>query len=110
MCTTEVNLPDYKITELGYYLKPVFDVKINYRCCCITEPVILSHCAHLKLWHRFHALLKVCSDCDDIVPLTEQSPEKPKCSHSGENTTNFLFANGDILLWSVFCKTYLKTK
>ena len=32
------------------------------------DPVILSsHCGHLKLRHRFHALLKVC---DDIVPLS----------------------------------------
>ena len=32
----------------------------NYRCCCIKS---------VKLGHRFHALLKVCSDRDDIVPL-----------------------------------------
>ena len=32
-----------------------------YRCCCVNEPVIFSHCVHLKLGHRFHALLKVCS-------------------------------------------------
>ena len=35
----------------------------------INEPVISSHCVHLKLWHRFHALLNVCSDHDDNVPL-----------------------------------------
>ena len=40
-----------------------------YRCCCINGPVIISHCVHLKLGHRFHALLKVCSDRDDTVPL-----------------------------------------
>ena len=38
------------------------------RSCCyyITEPVISSYCVHLKLGHRFHALLNVCSDRDDI--------------------------------------------
>ena len=34
-------------------------------CCCINKPVIFSHCVHLKLGHRFHVLLKVCSDRDD---------------------------------------------
>ena len=29
-----------------------------YRCFCINEPIIFSHCVHLKLGHRFHALLK----------------------------------------------------
>ena len=29
----------------------------------------VSHCVHLKLEHRFHALLKVCSNRDDTVPL-----------------------------------------
>ena len=33
------------------------------------EPVVFSHCVHLKLGHRFHALLKVCSDRDDIAPF-----------------------------------------
>ena len=33
------------------------------------EPVILNHCVNLKLGHRFHALLKVCFDRDDTVPL-----------------------------------------
>ena len=32
-----------------------------------------SHCVHLKLVHQFHALLKVCSDCDDIVPLSTKT-------------------------------------
>ena len=41
-----------------------------YCCCCINEPVFFSRCVHLKLGHRFHALLKVCSDRDDTVPLT----------------------------------------
>ena len=31
--------------------------------------VIFSHWVHLKLGHRFHALSKVCTDRDDIVPL-----------------------------------------
>ena len=30
---------------------------------------MFSHCVHLKLGHRFHALLKVCSDRDNIVVL-----------------------------------------
>ena len=37
--------------------------------CLTNEPVIFSHCVHLKLGHGFHALLKVCSDRDDTVPL-----------------------------------------
>ena len=37
--------------------------------CCINEPVLFSHCVHLKLGHRFHALLNVRSDRDDNVPL-----------------------------------------
>ena len=37
--------------------------------CCINKPVTFSHC-HLKLGHRFHPLLKACSDRDDIVSLT----------------------------------------
>ena len=44
-------------------------IRSYYRCCCINEPIFFSHCAHLKLGHRFHALLEVCSDRDDIVPL-----------------------------------------
>ena len=46
-------------------------IRSYYRCCCINEPVIFSHCVHLKLGHWFHAPWKVCSDCDDIVPLKE---------------------------------------
>ena len=37
---------------------------------CINEPVIFSRRIHLKLGHRFHALLKVCSDHDDTVLLS----------------------------------------
>ena len=44
-------------------------IRSYYRSCCINERVIFSHCVHLKLGHRFHALLKVCSDRDDAVPL-----------------------------------------
>ena len=40
--------------------------KVILLCCCIDEPVIFSHCV-LKLGHQFHAMLKVCSDRDDIV-------------------------------------------
>ena len=46
-------------------------IRSYYRCCCINEPVIFSQCVHLKLGHRFHALLKVYSDRDDTVPLNE---------------------------------------
>ena len=35
------------------------------------EPVIFSHCVHLKVGHRFHALLKVCSERDDVVNLSQ---------------------------------------
>ena len=45
-------------------------IRSHYRCCCINEPVIFSHCVHLKLGRWFHALLKVRFDCEDIVPLT----------------------------------------
>ena len=47
-------------------------IRSCYRCCCINEPVIFSHCVH-KLGHRFHALLKVYSDCDDSVYLREDT-------------------------------------
>ena len=39
---------------------------IRSHCCCCC----FSHCVHIKLGHRFHALLKVCPDCNNIVPLT----------------------------------------
>ena len=42
---------------------------ITSYCCCTNEPVIFSHSVHLKRGHRFHTLLKVCSDRDDAVPL-----------------------------------------
>ena len=44
-------------------------IRSYYRRCCINEPVIISHCVNLTLGHRFHALLIVCFDRDDIVPL-----------------------------------------
>ena len=47
-------------------------IRSYYRCCCINE-LVNFHCVHLKQGHRFHALLKVCSDCDSIVPLNVQS-------------------------------------
>ena len=43
--------------------------RLYYHCCCIIEAVIFSHCVHLKLGHWFHALLNVCCDYDDTVPL-----------------------------------------
>ena len=46
-------------------------IRSYYRCCCINEPVIFSHCVHHKLGHWFHALLKVCCDRDDTVPLKQ---------------------------------------
>ena len=48
-------------------------IRSYYRCCCINEPVYFSHCVHLKLGHRFHALLKVYSDRDDTVLLSKQA-------------------------------------
>ena len=46
-------------------------IRSYYRCCCINAPVISSQCVHLKLGHGgFHALLKVCSDNDDTVSLS----------------------------------------
>ena len=48
-------------------------IRSYYHSCCIhvNEPIIFSHCAHLKLGHRFHALSKVipCSDHDDTARL-----------------------------------------
>ena len=32
-------------------------IRSYYQYCCINEPVIFSHCVHLKLGRRFHALL-----------------------------------------------------
>ena len=45
-------------------------IRSYYRCCSINEPVICIHSV-LKLRHRFHALLKICSDRDDTAPLKE---------------------------------------
>ena len=57
-------------------------IRSYYRCCCINEPVMFSNSVHLKLGHRFHALLKVCSDCDDIVPLNYSGMLNNGCSDS----------------------------
>ena len=46
--------------------------KTPHDCCIhvhVNESVSFSHCVHLKVGQRFHALLKVCSDRDDTVPL-----------------------------------------
>ena len=42
-------------------------IRSYYCCCSMNKPVIFSHCVHLIVGHRFHALLKVCSDRDDII-------------------------------------------
>ena len=44
-------------------------IRSYYLSCSVNKPVFFSHCVHLKLGHRFHALLKVCFDHDDSVPL-----------------------------------------
>ena len=44
-------------------------IRSYYRCWCINKRVIFSRCVHLKRGHRFHALSRVCSDPDDVVPL-----------------------------------------
>ena len=51
-------------------------IRSYYHCCCINESVILSLCssALCSLGHQFHALLKVCSDRDDSVPLIMHLP------------------------------------
>ena len=36
--------------------------------------VMFTHCVHLKLGHRFHAQLKVCSDRDDAVNKVQLFP------------------------------------
>ena len=43
----------------------------------VNEPVIFSHRVHLKLGNRFHALLQVCSDRDNSVPLITCIEENP---------------------------------
>ena len=45
-------------------------IRSCYQCCCINEPVTFSYCVHLKLGHRFHALLKLCCDHDNAVTLS----------------------------------------
>ena len=61
--------PSFRLTQ---WLKIIpHMIRSYYRCCCINEPLIFSHLVHLKLHvgHWFHALLEVCSDCDDTVPF-----------------------------------------
>ena len=41
-------------------------ISVSARSWCI----IFSHRVHMKLAHWYHALSKVCTDCDDTVPLT----------------------------------------
>ena len=44
-------------------------IRSYYCCCCINKPVIFSHCVHLKLWHRFHALFESLLWSWRYVPL-----------------------------------------
>ena len=60
--------------RLTQWLKITPHIMSCYSCCCINEPVIFSHRVHLKLGHRFHALLTVNSDRDNTVPLSALSP------------------------------------
>ena len=46
------------------------DKVITVAAVYINEPVIFSHCVHLKLGHRFYALLKSAQIVAIIVPLT----------------------------------------
>ena len=57
-------------------------IRSYYHCCCINEPVIFSHCVHFKRGQWFHALLKVCSDRDDIVPLNAKCQAYCVCTHN----------------------------
>ena len=42
--------------RLTQWLKIIPHMMRSYcRCCCINEPVIFSHCVHLKRGHRIHA-------------------------------------------------------
>ena len=47
---TKSSTPEENITHM---------IRSYYRCCCTNEPIIFINCVHLKLGHRFHALLKV---------------------------------------------------
>ena len=48
----------------------IYDKVILPLLALMYETVISSHCVHLKLGHRFNALLKVCSDHNASVPLS----------------------------------------
>ena len=54
----------FRLTQWLKIIPHMIRTYMYYRCCCINEPVIFSHRVHLKLGHRFHALLKVPSDRD----------------------------------------------
>ena len=47
----------------------------------------MSHSVHLKLGRRFYALLKVCLDRDDTVPLRGNIPQKLKSEEGGPTDT-----------------------
>ena len=84
-------------------------LRSHCRCCCINEPVIFSHCVHLKLGHRFHALLKVCSDGDDIVPLTTPFPVMKRNSNAWDVTAEFTYVGGP-LCWQHNLKRSYKSE
>ena len=72
--------------RLTHWLKIILHmIRSYYHCCCINEPVIFSHCVHIKLGHQFHALLKVCYDCDDIVPFKGLVSQKENYKTSNFN-------------------------
>ena len=71
-------------------------IRSYYRCCCINQPVIFSHCVHFKLGHRFHALLKVCSDRDDIAPLTLLEQLLTKLLHLSKEVNWLVMTAGEL--------------
>ena len=73
--------------RLTHWLKIIPHMsRSGYRCCCINEPVNFSHCVLLKQVHRFHALLKVCTDRDERVPLSTRNAKVVKL-HIYKQTT-----------------------
>ena len=74
-------------------------IRSYYRCCCINEPVICSHGVYLKLGHRFHALLKVCSDRDDTAPLTSKNDQNGKmANHYGKTVQIINLASAGLIM------------
>ena len=72
MCALQIFIIIIILLLLTQWLKIIPRmIRSYYRCCCIIEQVIFSHCVHLKLEHQFHALLKVCSDHADTAPLIQ---------------------------------------